>query len=243
VIARSKWFSFSATGTFSSLTIDDFNLFFDTRPIPLTFVRLYNSNFGNASKKRLRVWPHIIDTTGNNVTFTPINDNTAGTTTTLNTTDKTTTLVFYKTDVFAVDYGATLYCASGTFEYWGAIDPDIVQILPIARQFDQVGPEELFRYGRIKQIELRVLAFGTSIPYTMYFSDNNVSNGNLAVPSGQETTVAVGLPMGNSGSIVRVVFGPTSFNFHRFYLRVQVMKSGRDTDLEWVTLPDPQGGE
>jgi hypothetical protein len=123
------------------------------------------------------------------------------------------------------------------------LQPDIVQVLPIARQFDQVGPEELFRYGRVKQIELRVLAFGTTIPYVMYFNDNSVSSGNLTVPNGEETTVAVGLPMGNSGSIVRVVFGPTSFDFHRFYLRAQVMKSGRDTDLEWVTIPDPQAGE
>lgn len=243
VIERSKWFQFSATGAFSNLTIDDFELLFDTRPIPLTFVRLYNNNFGSASKKRLRVWPHIIDTTGNNVTFTPINDNSAGATTTLNTTDKTTALVFYKTDIFAIDYGATLYCDSGTFEYWGALDPDIVQVLPIARQFDQVGPEELFRYGRVKKIILRVLAYGTSIPYTMYFDDNNVSSGNIVVPNGQETTVDVGLPMGNAGSIVRVVFGPTSFNFHRFYMRALVTKSGSDTDATWVTIPDPSAGE
>jgi hypothetical protein len=243
LVARSKWFQLSATGTFSALTIQEFSMFGDTRPIPVTFMRLYNSNFGSASKKRLRVWPAQIDTLGNNVVFTPICDNSNLTTQTINTSDKTTVPVFIKTDAFGIDYGATLYAGGALFEFWGMLSPDIVQTLPIARRFDQVGPEELFRYGKIKELGIRVMAFGgTSIPYLIYFNDQATpAAGHFTVPDGQETTIEYQVPKGVAGSIVRIVLGPTSFNFHRFYLRVKVAKSGSDTENIWVQLPEPQG--
>jgi len=243
LVARSKWFQLSATGTFSALTIQEFSMFGDTRPIPVTFIRLYNNNFGSASKKRLRVWPAQIDTLGNNLTFTPICDNSVLATQTINTSDKTTVPVFIKTDAFGIDYGATLYAGGNLFEFWGMLQPDIVQTLPIARQFDQVGPEELFRYGKIKELGIRVMAIGgTSIPYLIYFNDQaSPASGNFTVPDGEETTLGYQVPKGVAGSIVRIVLGPTSFNFHRFYLRVKVAKSGSDTENIWVQLPEPNG--
>ena len=209
-------------------------------PEPKTFYQHPINNLGTASKKRVRVWPLLIDPLGNNVFITPTVDGSA-TPDSLFTGSKATNFQFFKTDVFGVDFSFQL--TGGPFELYQVMDPDIVQVLPIARQFDQVGPEELFRYGRVKKIELRVLAFGTSIPYMTYFNDNSVHSNTIDVPNGQETTVEVGLPMGNAGSIVRIVFGPTAFNFHRYYLRLLVSKSGRDTDNEWVTLPDPAEGQ
>lgn len=243
IVAIITTFQFVLTGTFTALQIDDISLYFDTRPIPLTFIRIYNQNFGNASKKRLRVWPLMIDSQGKNVTFQAINDNSNGAVSTLNTPDKTTELVYYKTDIFAKDYGATLYCPSGTFEFWGMMSPDIVQVLPIARQFDQLGPEELFRYGRIKQMEIRVLTFGTQLSYTIYFNDNSVISNIIPTLNGQEASYFVIIPQGVSGSIVRIELGPTGYDFHRFYIRLQVYKTGRDTELEWVTIPDPTEGQ
>lgn len=231
----SKWWYFKFTGSFSTLVISDISLTVDPRPEPLTALRIFNQNFGTASKKRVRVWPIVIDTRGANTTVTPVVDNSNLSGITVNTTEKTTVRLFYKTDAFGVDYGLVL---TGTnFEFWEAMPPDIVQTLPIARQFDQVGPEELFRYGRIKQMELRVLPFGTSIPYTIYFNDNSTLAGSIATLSGLEQSFFIGLPMGQGGQIVRIVFGPTSFDFHRFYVRLQVMKTGKDTELEWITLP------
>jgi len=243
IIAILKTFQFSLSGTFTVLQIDDFSLYFDTRPIPITFIRIYNQNFGNSAKKRLRVWPLMIDSGGRAVTFQAINDNSNGATFGINTPDKTTVNVFYKTDVFAVDYGATLYCPAGTFEFWGMMSPDIVQVLPIARQFDQVGPEELFRYGRIKQMEIRVLHFGNTLPFTIYFNDNTTQTGIIQTLVGQEASYFQLMPQGVGGSIVRIELGPTNQNFHRFYIRLQVYKTGRDTELEWVTLPDPTVGQ
>lgn len=209
-------------------------------PEPAQYHLIPTSNFGTPNKKRVRVWPFVIDTLGNAVVFHPTVDG-ATTATSTFTGGKQTFFHFYKTDVFGVDYGG--FFTGGPFELYEVMPPDIVQVLPIARQFDQVGPEELFRYGRIKQMEFRFLCFGTQLPYNIYFNDNTVTNGIITVLNGQEASYFIPMPQGVGGSIVRIEIGPTSFNFHRFYLRLQVYKTGRDTDLEWVTIPDPQAGE
>lgn len=235
----SKTFQFSLAGTFGRFVLADMSLDFDARPAPLTFLRLYNNNFGTASKKRVRVWPQIIDTLGHPITFAPTVDNSPTAQTTIQTTDKTTVPIFFTSDAFGKDYGATL--SGGLFEYWGELPPDIVQVLPIARRFDQVGPAELFRYGRIKQFEIRILPYGTSLPFNIYFSDNSIVTGNLTLTVGVEASYFIGLPKTTGGSIVRIELGPTSFDFHRYYIRLQVMKSGADTELEWVTLGTTEG--
>ncbi|HWY35857.1 MAG TPA: hypothetical protein VNX68_14535, partial [Nitrosopumilaceae archaeon] len=124
-------------------------------PEPEMFHLIPVSNLGSPNKKRVRVWPFILDTLGNDVIFHPVVDGTNPATTTFHGA-KQTFFHFFKSDVFGVDYNG--YFTGGPFERYEILPPDIVQVLPIARQFDQVGPEELFRYGRLKQIELRCLA-------------------------------------------------------------------------------------
>lgn len=240
-----KTWQYSLTGQFSNFTLEDIELDFDTRPIQLSYLRLLPSNFGSASKKRARVWPHILDTLGNSIRFTPDIDGVPGVPANFLSTFKQTLLYFYNTDVFGIDYGGIFLANTPgqLFEYFGSLALDIVQLLPIARQFDQVGSEELFRYGKIKQIELRVLPFGTNIPYEIFMNDNFVIGGNFNVKNGIEQSYFINVPPGTAGSIARITFGPTAFNFHRFYVRLQVMKSGRDTETEWITLPDPAAGE
>jgi hypothetical protein len=112
-----------------------------------------------------------------------------------------------------------------------------VQVLPIAKRFDQVGPEEFFRYGKIKMIELRVLPLGGfQIPFTIYFNDSANFVGFFQVTPNKEGTYYIMLPKGTSGNVVRIELGPTNFDFHRFYTRLQVTASGNDTDLKWINL-------
>jgi hypothetical protein len=196
------------------------------------------TNFGNANKKRIRVWPFIISSPVNNtsVIFTPLIDGSVGTPTTFVVSlDKLTYRHFFKTDVFGVDYGG-YFTSNGEFEIDNTLPPEIVQVLPIAKQFDQIGPDEFFRYGKVKQIELRVLPEGTNIPYAIYFNDNNIITGNFTVVANKEASYFLMMPKGVSGNIIRVELGPTSFDFHRFYMRFQVVKSGSDTELEWLSI-------
>jgi hypothetical protein len=206
-------------------------------PIKSFVVPVWNG--GNACKKRLRVWPFVLDPIGNTLTFTPIVDGIplVGVDGSWVHNNKKTVRYQFTSDVFGVDYSG-IFSSSAGFELWDIINPEIVQTLPIAKRFDQLGPEELFRYGRIKQFEYRVMPFGgTVIPYVIYFNDNSTQTGNITVTDGKEASYFVDVPKGTSGNIVRIVFGPTTFDFHRFYMRLQVFKTGKDTELEWISLP------
>ncbi len=199
------------------------------------------TNFGSATKKRVRVWPFVLDPLGGVVTFTPLVDNVVTPGTAFSHTGKKTVFHFFKTDVFGVDYSGC-FSSPTEFELWQVLAPDIVQALPIARQYDQVGPAELFKYGRVKQIEIRILPRGglvgtqSNLPFLIFFNDNANFAGNVTVDNEIEASYYIGTPKGTSGQIVRIEMGPTGYDFHRYYIRAQVAKSGRDTELEWITL-------
>lgn len=231
-----KTYQVQIVGIVSDFTLEDWSIDFSLRPDQVNFVRVLNQNFGSGAKKRLRNWPQVLDSLGHDVTVTQFVDSSTVASTTLNTSDKLTSNVFYNTDVLGVDYGLTLH-SPYLFEYFGAVDPLIVQVLPVARRFDQVGPEEFFKYGKIKQIELRVLPLGgSSIPYTIYMSDLANISSSIAVTSGVDDSYYINMPKGTNGRIARITFGPTSFDMHRFYVRLQVSESGKDTELNWITV-------
>ena len=240
-----KLYQIFIRGNVADLTIENLSIDYDARPVPLSFVRLFPNNFKQPVPKRIRTWPLTLDTRGNPITFTPTVDSVAYPqyAATFTTTDKQTVYYFYDWDVFGIDYGGLLYDPLGTMEFWEVGNPDIVQALPIPRQFDQIGPQEFARLGKIVQIGLRVLSYGTSIPYIIYFSDNNVWTGTFTTILGIEDTYYADVPKGVNGRILRVVLGPTSFNFHRYYMKFKCAESGgqEDTELRWVTIPGQMG--
>lgn len=240
ILETCKWWQFQLTGNFSDFLLQDCSVDFDLRPTPVTYVNGKNNNFQSGSKKRLRVWPFVIDTRGLDVTLTPVVDGINGTPVTVNTSDKRTYLYQFLTDVFGIDYGYTLLNQTGTFEFWGELHPEIVQTLPIAKRFDQIGPQELFRYGKVQKLDFRILSFGpgvqSNIPYKIYFDDVVLLSDNLSVVNNQEGAYTIGLPKGTAGAIFRMELGPTTFDFHRFNIRILVNTSGQSTEGTWISL-------
>lgn len=214
----------------SSVAIDG-----EPRPEPVTYFNHILADTGPL-KKRIRVWPVTLDTIGEDVIMTPYVDGVAQTPLTCNSTRPETFFYQFKTDVFGVDYSYTLAGACG-FEIHKIHEPQGVQVLPIAKQFDQIGAEELFRYGKIKSFIIRVLPIGgTIIPYTLYFEDDEKISGSIDVVSDVEDSYEVNMTKTIAGQILRIEFGPTSFDFHRYYVMLKVAKSGRDTELQWVQV-------
>lgn len=260
-VGPTKSYQVELTGLVYDLILTDIIIDFEPRPPQLTSYKRFNTNFGNANKKRLRVWPLVIDTLGLGVRFKLFADNVDVTAAAVSnplilTGEKTTYRVYIISDLFAVDYGyeltgpQTAFLADEgippfnanrpLFEFWEDLPPDIVQVLPIARRFDQVGPQELFKYGKIKQLELRVLPFGpgatTSLPFRILFNDNTKQTGSLTVTNNIEQSYYFGAFKGVSGQIVRIELGPTTYDFHRYYVRAAVAIGGKYTELNWVTL-------
>jgi len=236
-----KSYKIYLSGTASDLLIEDISIDYDARPVPLSYLKVQPSNFGVVSKKRIRTWPLVIDTRGQNVSWIPSVDNTAQPTVTINSSFKQTVYYFFKTDVFGIDYGYTLYDASGLMEVWEGPPPVIEQQLPVPRQFWQIGPQEFQRLGKVIQIGLRTLAYGTSISFTLYFQDSSIWTGeSFTTVNGVEDTYYIDIPKGVNGRIMRVELGPTSFNFHPYYMKFKIAPSGgqENTELQWVTIPN-----
>lgn len=235
-------FQIYLTGQFTRFLLSDIRVSYDSRPNQYTAMRIYNTNFGSAGKKRLRMWPIIIDTLGNDVVYKPFVDNIQGVSQVLNSTDKTTVPVFYNFDAFGTDYGVLL--TGGPFEFYEMGQPEIVQALPGPKMYDQVGPQELFRYGKIREFEIRLVPYGgdigttSELPYTFYFDDFSVHTGTITVNNGQEQTYSLGIPKGVSGTVIRIELGPVTYQFIRYYLRVRAVRHGNDStdNSSWVTL-------
>lgn len=199
-------------------------------------------NGGNALKKRLRVWPIEINTRSADVRWTPIVDGAALTELTTSITGsnrRRTVLLHFPEDVIGIDFSAYLQDFSGTalWEMWNVLTPEVVQILPIAKRFDQLGPIDFSTYGKITKFELRMLAFGTLVPWQIYTQDDGIFNGSITTLNGKESTYEINIPKGCNGRIMRIEFGPVEFDMHRYYARFLVARSGVTTDNQWVTIP------
>lgn len=231
-----KTYSIGYVGLVSDFVLQDWSINFEPRPEQRTFFRSLNTNFGSASKKRIRNRPFVIDTLGNSVTRVDSVDNLQVMTNSINTSNKDTEHVFFTSDVFGIDYSYTL-SSTGLFEFYEDLPPLGVQTLPVARRFDQIGPEEFFKYGKIKQFEIRVMPIGGSLlPYIIYFAGNASVSGNIVMTDGVDDSYYIDTPKGTNGRITRITFGPTAFDFHRFYVRMQVAESGKDTELRWISV-------
>lgn len=199
------------------------------------------TNFGTVAHKRVRVWPFILDPMGGTVTFTPSVDKITTAAQTFTGTGKQTFNYYFGTDVNGIDYGGA-FTSPTPFEFYEMLSPEIVQILPIDKQLDKLGPYDMFKYGTIKEIEVRLAinGNGTTIPYEILFNDGGVVSNDFIVKSNIEASYFITIPKGCAGEVFTMILGPvTGFTFCRYDIRVKCAVRGRDTENQWVVLPEP----
>lgn len=200
-------------------------------------------NFGAATYKRVRTIPMQINTNGQPVLFTPIVDHARMPTTTFNTPSRQTVWHFFNYDTFGVDYSGELQSLTDTpFEFYGFQRPEEVEIIPVPKLFDQIGPEHIQRIGKIIGFRIRVIARGYSIPYTIYGEDDIIDTGIIATePLKDEVYEVEWKRKGLNTTVTRIEFGPTSEPFHRYYVDLKYNvggKPGRDTQIELQRCDD-----
>lgn len=238
-----KLFQPDIYGTVADFTLENLSIVYDARPVPSTFLRIYPNNLKQPSLKRIRTLPLTLDTLGNNITFTPIIDSVAypAQASTFNTIDKRTVYHYFTIDALGVDYGGMLYDPSGLMEFWEMGAPEIVEVFPVPKLFDQIGPQEFSRLGKIIQIGLRVYPYAglTSIPFNILFQDSSVWTGSFTIVPLVDDTYYLDIPKGVNGRVLRVTLGPTSIPFCRYYMKFKCAPSGgpENTELNWITIP------
>jgi len=236
LVGIAKNWALELTGAVNDFRLASIEIDYEPYPPQQTFYNgLIPNRQGRFNKSKFLVWPIVIDTLGTNVTFTPYIDGIAKTSQIINTTGKKTSFYYALEDLSGIDL--TFKLSGNLFELWEVGPPELVNILPIAKKYDQLGPEELFKYGKVKSIFVRLLALGTSVPYTLYFQDGIQQTGNLSVTPDVEDTYQIDIPKTRSGQVIRLTLGPTDFIFYRYYIRLQVAISGKDTENTYVVLP------
>lgn len=209
-------------------------------PPATQFLRIPNTNFGTAGKKRLRTIPFVIDTKGQNVTFTPIADGISYPPSVFNTTAKRTVFHYFQSDIFAVDFGGTL-SAAADFEFYETLTPVNVETLPVGTMWDQMGPYDFTRRGKLFWLRIRALFTGSTFTYRIINNELELIYGaTVSVEPGKDRPYEIQLPAYIQVQTCRVEIEAPQV-FHRWWIELEGMGSGNDTAHKRIRLGTREG--
>lgn len=223
----------ASTGDFEYYGPDYNDCVYEKLPAIASFLKMNTTNWGSAARKRIRTIPLVIDTKGQNVTFTPTIDGVAYPSQVFNTSEKRTVLYYFETDAFGIDVGGTL--SGNGFEFYGMLQPEIVEVLPVAKRFDQLGPIEFKKLGKLFAFRLRIVPLGPSIIYRVFMQDAQVTSGTIVVTPNVQAMYEIRFPKFIMGQICRIELQSPQ-EFHRLYGEYQVALSGAETSMKWVKM-------
>lgn len=214
-------------------------------PDRLRYLRIPNSNFGIASRKRVRTLPLCLDTYGLSVNFTPIVDGSLGATQALVADGKRTVYYYFDTDSFGTDYGGIL-SGGNLFEFYQMLRPEDVEILPVPKLFDQLGPFRFDKIGKLFGFRVRLIQTGNtnSLPWAIYddlsptisTNSNSLANGSIDLYPNYDNVYEVQFQKNVNLTMGRLVLGPVVDPFHRYDVKLKVQDSGMQGESKWLTI-------
>jgi len=111
---------------------------YDPRPEQLDYMRIQPNNLGTISRKRIVNYAFVIDTLGNDITFTPLIDNSNSgilpATRIVNTPTKQTYIYYFEQEQIGTDINGIL--SGGVFEFYGPnLEEIISEKMPVPCQY------------------------------------------------------------------------------------------------------------
>lgn len=202
-------------------------------PAPTKFLVIPAENLGVAAKKRIRTIPFVIHTRGGVVRFTPKIDGVPASSQTFSTSEKRTELYYAESDFFGIDIGGTFEAINDIpFEFYGFGQFLNVQTLPVGRKLDQVGPVEVHREAWLRRFEIRCVATGASLGYTIYAQDVEIMTGSIITTPNVDKVYRVDIQKTIiRGTIFRIKFHSDNV-FHRYHVYLWHSISGGTTELQ-----------
>jgi hypothetical protein len=235
-------------GTLESLADTEFEFYgvikpqqIEVLPPRLKEFRIPENNYGIAARKRIRTMPMEINTNGFDVTFTPIIDGVSGTPTTLNSANRKTVFHYFSTDVFGTDFSGELV-GTEPFEFYGLLKPENVEVLPVAKKLDQIGPLRFDKLGKLLFCRLRLIAQASeTIPIKFYDEDGltlgtPIHTQNLAVTANADEVYEFAFTKTVKASTLRIVIGPCVSPIHRYEMQLKINFAGMDADPRWMKV-------
>lgn len=135
---------------------------------------------------------------------------------------------------------------SCVFEFYEMQKPEEVEILPVPKKYDQLGPMRFDKIGKIFGFRARLIVNGTiaEMPYSIYGDDSESNphlnsplfSGTFPVRSGFDNVYEIQLPKSINTDIFRLTLGPTTDSFHRYNVLVKVHLSGMQGQAKWLPI-------
>lgn len=235
-------------GTLESLVDEEFEFYgvikpqqVEVLPPRLKEFRIPENNYGIASRKRIRTLPMELNTNGYSVSFVPIVDGISCTPSTLTSSTRKTVFHYFESDIFGTDFSGELV-GTQPFEFYGLLKPENVEILPVAKKLDQIGPLRLDKVGKLLACRFRCIAQGSENLKLYFYDEEGV---NLSTPIHTETITTIAnydeiyefnFPKTVKGSTIRIVIGPSTLPFHRYDIQLKINLSGMDSDPKWIKV-------
>ena len=211
---------------------------YEKLPPKIQYMELQCTNYGIAARKRIRTIPMVLDTFGHDVVYTPRVDGVPYPSTTFNTTDKSTVLHYFEDKgdgtPFGIDYCGTLR-GDFDFEFYQLLKPENVELLPVGKKYDQFGPVEFNKTGKIREISIRMVHTGDEFHFVIYSSDYAQLSGKMLTMPNIEKCYVISLPKGINPNIFRMEISSDKV-FHRFDCFVKVNIDGAQTQNKWVKV-------
>ena len=85
------------------------------------------------------------------------------------------------------------------------LKPESVQEIPVGKKFDQLGPIEFPKLGKVLGFRIRIIPEGSSLTYVMYAEDVQIgAPGTISCVANKDQVVEVKLPKGINATVFRV---------------------------------------
>lgn len=132
------------------------------------------------------------------------------------------------------------------FEFYEMQKPEDVEVLPVPKRYDQLGPMRFDKIGKIFALRIRMIVNGTttSMPYAIYGDDSETSPhlnsalfaDSFAVRPGFDNVYEIQLPKSVNTDVFRLTLGPVADSFHRYNVIVKVHISGMQGQAKWLPI-------
>lgn len=195
------------------------------------------TNFGIPAPKRVRTIPMVIDTYGFPVLFTPIVDGqpvTPGYVQSAGNGSRNTVFHYFDTDIFGTDFGGE-FTGEAPFEFYEFLKPASVEILPVGKKFDQVGPFTINKLAKWHGFRIRVAFSLGTLPFTLYVDNVAEYSGTVVIDRG-EIGEHLRVPKTIKGTTFRLEIGPSPQPFFRYFVEMKLSPHGNQTENQWLKL-------
>jgi hypothetical protein len=115
------------------------------------------------------------------------------------------------------------------------LKPENVETLPVGKKFDQFGPVQFNRAGKIREVLIRMVNTGAYFCFLVYEQDVATLGGQVDTEVNMEKTYSINFPKGINPNIFRMeIFAEDVF--HRFDAKVRVNIDGAQTENKWMQI-------